>query len=115
VDPAADLVAYYASHAELVSSIRAGLRARETGDELGAAVALGRASTLAGRIGHEPTLELLDGVIEDDADTGTVRVRRDMTRAEELVLATRSVRTLRRGLRDAPEMPQMPVQSQDRF
>jgi hypothetical protein len=105
-DAATDLVAYYRSHAELVSSIRTGLRARGSGDEWGAAVALGHASEVAGRIGHEATLQLLHDVIEDDADTGTVRVRRDMTRAEELELATRSVRTVHATV--GPSRPVVP-------
>jgi hypothetical protein len=94
-DAVGDLVAYYRSHAELVNNIRMGLRARESGDDRGAAAALGRASELADRIGHHTTLELLRDVVVEDADTGALRFRRDATRAEELTLATRSVRTVR--------------------
>jgi hypothetical protein len=51
---------------------------------------------LATQSGNEGTVKLLRKVVEvEDADTGTVRVRRDVDALDEMELDTRSTRTVR--------------------
>ncbi|MET0145081.1 MAG: VWA domain-containing protein [Ilumatobacteraceae bacterium] len=89
-------VAHYTGQAELASAIADGLAARADGDESTATTQLGRAAQLATETGHDATLRLLAGVVEIvDAGTGTVRLRRDVDRADEMALETRSTRTVR--------------------
>jgi hypothetical protein len=89
-------VAHYTGQAELAQAIQEGLQARKDGDLDTATVKLGRAVQLATQSGNEGTVKLLRKVVEvEDADTGTVRVRRDVEALDEMELDTRSTRTVR--------------------
>jgi hypothetical protein len=89
-------VAHYTGQAELADCIQDGLEARRAGDEATATSKLGRAVQLASESGNDATMKLLVGVIEvDDAATGTVRLRRSVSDLDEMVLETRSTKTVR--------------------
>ncbi|MDH3680821.1 MAG: VWA domain-containing protein [Acidimicrobiia bacterium] len=89
-------VAHYTGQAELADAIHDGLAARDTGDQATATVKLGRAVQIAHEAGHEDTVRLLQKVVEvDDAATGTVRLKRDVDRTDEMALDVRSTRTVR--------------------
>ena len=89
-------VAHYTGQAELAQAIQEGLQARKDGDIDTATVKLGRAVQLATQSGNEGTVKLLRKVVEvEDADTGTVRVRREVDALDEMELDTRSTRTVR--------------------
>jgi von Willebrand factor type A C-terminal domain/von Willebrand factor type A domain len=89
-------VAHYTGQAELAECIQDGLQARERGDEASATFKLGRAVQLAQESGNSDTMRLLANVVEiDDAQTGTVRLRRDVADADEMALDTRSTKTVR--------------------
>jgi hypothetical protein len=89
-------VAHYTGQAELASAIADGLRARAAGDADTATVRLGRAAHLAAAAGNDDTFRLLERVVHiDDAPSGTVRLRRDVDRADEMALDARSTRTVR--------------------
>jgi hypothetical protein len=89
-------VAHYTGQAELASAIADGLRARAAGDTDTATVRLARATKLATAAGNDDTLRLLARVVDiDDAPSGTVRLRRDVDRADEMALDARSTRTVR--------------------
>jgi hypothetical protein len=92
LDPA---VAHYTGQEELAEAIAAGLEARAAGDEEAATVRLGRAVQLAQQSGHDEAARLLRRVVDvEDAETGTVRLRRDVARLDEMALDTRSTRTV---------------------
>ena len=89
-------VNHYREQAELVESVRSGLVAHDAGDDLAAEAELGRAARLAAASGHDSTMRLLEAIIDvDDAETGTVRLKRDIQKADEMALATRSTKTVR--------------------
>jgi Mg-chelatase subunit ChlD len=89
-------VAHYTGQVELADAIQSGLAAAKAGDERTATVKLGRAVQLATESGHGDTLRLLAGVVNvDDAESGTVRLRKDAGKAAEMTLDTRSTRTVR--------------------
>ena len=89
-------VAHYTGQAELAGVIAGALEARAGGDDTAAAARFGRAAQLALETGHEETMRLLARVVDIvDAETGTVRLRRDVDRADEMALDTRSTRTVR--------------------
>jgi hypothetical protein len=89
-------VAHYTGQAELADAIQAGLAARESGDVGTATFKLGRAVQLASAGGNEDTMRLLSNVVDvDDAATGTVRLRGDVSDADEMALDTRSTKTVR--------------------
>ncbi|MBX6769361.1 MAG: VWA domain-containing protein, partial [Actinomadura rubrobrunea] len=95
-------VAHHTGQQELAEAIQEGLEARRRGDEDTATARLGRAVVLARTVGNEQIAGLLDRVVEVlDPATGTVRLRKDVSKADELSLDTRSVRTVR--TRRAPE------------
>ena len=84
-------VAHYTGQAELADAIAGALEARAGGDDETAASRFGRAAQLALETGHEETIRLLARVVDIvDAETGTVRLRRDVDRADEMALDTRS-------------------------
>jgi hypothetical protein len=88
-------VAHHEAQAALVESIGRGLRARGRGDEAAAEAELGRAAELALASGHASTMQLLETVVDvEDATTGIVRLKRDVDREDEMLLDTRSTRTL---------------------
>ena len=89
-------VAHYTGQAELADAIAEGLAARESGDGQTATVKLGRAVQLAHESGNDDTVRLLQKVVEvDDAASGTVRLRRDVEKSDEMALDVRSTRTVR--------------------
>jgi hypothetical protein len=89
-------VAHYTGQAELAASIQAGLEALKVGDDHEATVRLGRATQLASGSGHDGTVRLLRRVVDvDDERTGTVRIRKNVAKVDEMALDTRSTRTVR--------------------
>lgn len=91
-------VAHYTGQAELAANIQEGLEALKAGDERTATVKLGRATQLAVASGHDGTVRLLKKVVDvEDERTGTVRIRKDVDKADEMALDTRSTRTVRVG------------------
>ena len=89
-------VAHYTGQSELAAAIADGLEARAAGDARTATVRLGRAAQLAAESGNDGTLQLLARVVDiDDAETGTVQLRRHVEAADEMALDTRSTKTVR--------------------
>ncbi|MFI0354558.1 VWA domain-containing protein [Actinomadura sp. 9N407] len=97
-------VAHHTGQSELAEAIQEGLEARRVGDEETATARLGRAVVLAGKVGNEQIAGLLDRVVDViDLESGTVRLKRDVSKADEMSLDTRSVRTVRTAQRVEPE------------
>ncbi len=91
-------VAHYTGQAELAECIQEGLEARKDGDAGTATSKLGRAVQLAAQSGNDGTMKLLEAVVEiDDAATGTIRLKREVTPLDEMSLDTRSTTTVRVG------------------
>jgi hypothetical protein len=89
-------VAHYTGQEELAAVIADGLAARDAGDNDTATVKLGRAVQIAHQAGNDETVKLLQKVVEvDDAGSGTVRLKRDVERTDEMALDVRSTRTVR--------------------
>lgn len=89
-------VAHYTGQAELAAAIQEGLAAKAAGDEATATVKLGRAVQLAQQTGNEEATSRLRKVVEiDDEGTGTVRLRRDAAKLDEMALDTASTKTTR--------------------
>jgi hypothetical protein len=89
-------VAHYSQQAELSAAIQQGLQALRVGDKKTATVRLGHATRLAARSGHDGTVRMLRKVVDvEDERAGTVRIRRQVDKADEMELETRSTRTLR--------------------
>ncbi|MBW8481941.1 VWA domain-containing protein [Actinomadura parmotrematis] len=89
-------VAHHTGQSELADAIREGLEARRLGDEDAATARLGRAVVLARRVGNDRIAGLLDRVVDViDAESGTVRLKKGVSKADEISLDTRSVRTVR--------------------
>jgi hypothetical protein len=89
-------VAHYTGQAELAEAIQEGLDARRSGDVDTATARLGRAVALATESGNAETSALLEKVVEvEDPATGRVRLRREVTAADEMTLDVRSTRTAR--------------------
>jgi hypothetical protein len=89
-------VAHYTGQAELADAIQEGLQARAAGDIDSATLKLGRAVQLAAASGNEGTMRVLKKVVDvEDAATGTVRVKRNVEKLDEMELDTRSTRTVR--------------------
>lgn len=89
-------VAHYIGQADLAQAIQEGLEARKAGDDEAATAKLGRAVQLAAAAGNEATTRLLAKVVDvEDADAGTVRLKRDIDDADEMALDTRSTKTVR--------------------
>ncbi|WP_018655242.1 vWA domain-containing protein [Actinomadura flavalba] len=94
-------VAHYTGQAELADAIQQGLQARKDGDLDAATARLGRAVQLADEAGNDPITALLRKVVDvEDAATGTVRLRRDVAKADEMSLDTRSTKTVRTRRRE---------------
>lgn len=90
------VVAHYTGQEELARSIEEGLEARRAGDYRTATAKLGRAAELAYRTGNEGTTRLLQQVVEiEDPETGTVRLRTAVSKEDEMILDTRSRKTVR--------------------
>jgi hypothetical protein len=89
-------VAHYSQQAELSAAIQQGLQALKVGDKKTATVRLGHATRLAARSGHDGTVRMLRKVVDvEDERAGTVRIRRQVDKADEMELETRSTRTVR--------------------
>ena len=88
-------VAHYTGQAELAQVIQEGLQARKDGDVDTATIKLGRAVQLAAASGNEGTMRVLRKVVEvEDEATGTVKVKRNVEKLDEMELDTRSTRTV---------------------
>jgi uncharacterized protein YegL len=89
-------VAHYTGQTELADAIQQGLAAKAAGDEETATTRLGRAVQLAAATGNEEATSRLRKVVDiDNPDTGTVRLRRAVDRADEMALDTASTKTTR--------------------
>jgi hypothetical protein len=89
-------VAHYTGQAELAEVIQEGLAARAAGDDGTATLKLGRAAQLAAQTGNDEATQRLRKVIDiEDADTGTVRLKRDVAKLDEMALDTASTKTTR--------------------
>ena len=90
-------VAHYTGQAELASVIQEGLAAKAAGDEATATVKLGRA--VAARRRRPATRRRpsrLRSVVEiDDEEQGTVRLKRNADKLDEMALDTASTKTTR--------------------
>jgi hypothetical protein len=93
IDPA---VAHYTGQAELAEAIQEGLAAKAAGDEATATTKLGRAVALAAETGNDEATAKLRKVVDiEDADTGTVRLKRGIDKLDEMALDTASTKTTR--------------------
>jgi hypothetical protein len=89
-------VAHYTGQAELASAIQDGLAAKAAGDDATATVKLGRAAQLAAETGNEDATVKLQKVVDiQDAETGTVRLKREVDKLDEMALDTASTKTTR--------------------
>jgi von Willebrand factor type A C-terminal domain/von Willebrand factor type A domain len=89
-------VAHYTGQTELAEAIQDGLAAKAAGDDAGATTKLGRAVQLAAQTGNvEATTRLRKVVDIDDIETGTVRLKRSVDKADEMALDTASTKTTR--------------------
>jgi von Willebrand factor type A C-terminal domain/von Willebrand factor type A domain len=89
-------VAHYTGQAELADAIQGGLAARAAGDNHTATVKLGEAVRLATEAGNTGTVKLLEKVVDvEDPVTGTVRLRVNVDKGDEMELDTRSTKTVR--------------------
>jgi hypothetical protein len=89
-------VAHYTGQAELASVIQDGLAAKAAGDDATATVKLGRAAQLAAETGNEEATVKLQKVVDiQDAQTGTVRLKREVDKLDEMALDTASTKTTR--------------------
>jgi von Willebrand factor type A C-terminal domain/von Willebrand factor type A domain len=89
-------VAHYTGQTELADAIQEGLAAKAVGDTATATTKLGRAVQLAAQTGNEEATSRLRKVVEiDDQDTGTVRLKRSIEKADEMALDTASTKTTR--------------------
>ena len=93
IDPAG---AHYTGQAQLADVIRRGLAAKSAGDDRTATVLLGQAAKLAHDSGNEQTTRLLTKVVDVvDVEAGTVRLRQQVAKSDEMALDTRSTKTTR--------------------
>lgn len=89
-------VAHYTGQERLADAIQQGLQARAAGDDRTATTLLGEAARLAHEGGNEDTARLLSKVVDVvDAEKGTVRLRGDVAKTDEMALDTRSTKTTR--------------------
>ncbi|MFD0691297.1 vWA domain-containing protein [Actinomadura fibrosa] len=89
-------VAHYTGQAELAAVIQEGLQARKDGDLDTATARLGRAVVLADEAGNDAITAMLRKVVDViDPATGTVRLKRNVDKAAEMELDTRSSKTVR--------------------
>ena len=93
IDPA---VAHYTGQAELAEAIQDGLAAKAAGDTDTATVKLGRAVQLAAETGNDDATTRLRKIVEiEDAGAGTVRLKRSVSKLDEMALDTASTKTTR--------------------
>ncbi|MEU4391215.1 VWA domain-containing protein [Kribbella sp. NPDC023855] len=89
-------VAHYTGQTELADAIQEGLAAKAAGDTATATTKLGRAVQLAAQTGNEEATTRLRKVVDiDNQETGTVRLKRSVEKADEMALDTASTKTTR--------------------
>src|SRR5690606_12949354 len=89
-------VAHYTGQAELADAIQQGLAAKAAGDEATATVKLGRAVQLAKETGNDEATSRLRRVVDiDNEERGTVRLKRNTDKLDEMALDTASAETTR--------------------
>jgi hypothetical protein len=89
-------VAHYTGQVELAQAIQEGLAAKAAGDTDTATNKLGRAVQLAKQTGNDEATSRLRKIVDvEDEDTGTVRLKRDVAKLDEMELDTRSTKTTR--------------------
>jgi hypothetical protein len=89
-------VAHYTGQAELASVIQEGLAAKAAGDEATATVKLGRAVQLAQETGNDEATSKLRKVVDiENEEQGTVRLKRNTDKLDEMALDTASTKTTR--------------------
>jgi von Willebrand factor type A C-terminal domain/von Willebrand factor type A domain len=89
-------VAHYTGQTELAEAIQDGLAAKAAGDDRTATIKLGRAAQLAAETGDDEATNKLKRVVDiEDVDTGTVRLKRDVSKLDEMALDTASTKTTR--------------------
>jgi von Willebrand factor type A C-terminal domain/von Willebrand factor type A domain len=89
-------VAHYTGQADLADAIQGGLAARAAGDTHTATVKLGEAVRLATEAGNTGTVKLLEKVVDvENPVTGTVRLKSNVDKGDEMELDTRSTKTVR--------------------
>ncbi len=89
-------VAHYTGQTELAQVIQEGLAAKAAGQEELATSKLGRAVQLAAETGNDEATSKLRKVVEvQDAETGTVRLKKAVAKADEMALDTASTKTTR--------------------
>ncbi len=89
-------VAHYTGQTELASEIQDGLAAKAAGDDVTATLKLGRAAKLAAATGNDEATKRLAKVVDiEDAETGTVRLKRNVEKLDEMALDTASTKTTR--------------------
>jgi von Willebrand factor type A C-terminal domain/von Willebrand factor type A domain len=89
-------VAHYTGQTELADAIQEGLAAKAAGDEATATTKLGRAIQLAAQTGNEEATTRLRKVVDvEDVESGTVRLKRSVEKADEMALDTASTKTTR--------------------
>jgi hypothetical protein len=91
-----DQVARYTGKAELAQMIQDGLAAKAAGRDDDATSKLGRAVQLANEAGDQEMTSRLRKVVDiDNAETGTVRLKKGVDRLDEMALDTASTKTTR--------------------
>ena len=94
--PIDEQVAHYTGQTELAAMIQEGLAAKAGGDDATATQKLGRAVQLAQQTGNEEATAKLRKVVDvEDAETGTVRLKKAVEKADEMALDTASTKTTR--------------------
>jgi hypothetical protein len=89
-------VAHYTGQAELADAIQQGLAAKAAGDEATATVKLGRAVQLAKETGNDEATSRLRRVVDiENEERGTVRLKRNTDKLDEMALDTASTKTTR--------------------
>ena len=89
-------VAHYTGQTELAAVIQEGLAAKAVGNEELATTKLGRAVQLAAETGNDEATSKLRKVVDvEDAETGTVRLKKAVEKADEMALDTASTKTTR--------------------
>jgi hypothetical protein len=95
-------VAHYTGQGELAAAIQQGLDQREQGNEAAATQMLGRAVKIAHASGNAEMTQRLAKVVDVvDVATGTVRLKRDVSKAATMDLQLES-RTTKRMAKKAP-------------
>jgi hypothetical protein len=89
-------VAHYTGQTELAAVIQEGLAAKSAGNEELATTKLGRAVQLAAETGNDEATAKLRKVVDvQDAEAGTVRLKKAVEKADEMALDTASTKTTR--------------------